>query len=86
VHDINEMYKEFEKSTFIDCRINAFPLIENPVPNFIFINLDKNDDSKISLEVKLEYTLTNIKKRLGGHPLCNGQVMVTTYINPSTIH
>ena len=40
VHDINQIYHEFEKSKFIDCRINAFPSIENPVPNFIFIDLD----------------------------------------------
>ena len=67
VYDINEIYQEFEKSKFIDCRINAFPFIENPVPNFIFIDLD-DINKKISLDKILKISLSNIKKRLGGVP------------------
>ena len=67
VHDINQIYEEFEKSKFIDCRINAFPSIENPVPNFIFIDLD-NIHKDISLDKMLQITLLKIKKRLVGIP------------------
>ena len=38
-----------------------FPLIENPVPNFIFIDLDDIHNS-ISLDKILQITLSNIKK------------------------
>jgi hypothetical protein len=65
IHDVNEIYQEFEKSKFIDCRISAFPSIENPVPNFIFIDLD-DIHKNISLDKILQITLSNIKKRLGG--------------------
>src|SRR6476659_7297214 len=67
VRDINQIYHEFEKSKFIDCRINAFPYIENPIPYFIFIDLD-DIHKKISLDKILQITLSNIKKRLGGVP------------------
>ena len=67
IHDVDEIYHEFEKSKFIDCRISAFPFIEKPVPNFIFIDLD-DIHKNISLDRILEITLSNIKKRLGGVP------------------
>ena len=65
VFNIEQVYEEFEKSNFIDCRISAFPLIDSLVPNFVFIDLDRNDNSQISTDKKLAVTLTNIKKRLG---------------------
>jgi len=68
IYNYEQLYKEFAKANFIDCRISAFPLTENPVPNLVFIDLDKNDNSEIRIEKKLEVTLTNIKKRLSGHP------------------
>ena len=68
VYDLDQIYQEYEKSNFIDCRIGAFPLIEVPIPDFIFIDLDNDNNSKILLETKLEHTLTNINKRLDGHP------------------
>ena len=68
IYDFDRLYEEYKKSGFVDCRINPFPLIENPVPNLVFIDLDRNDNSKIPIEKKLFTTLTNIKKRLGGHP------------------
>lgn len=67
VHNINQIYEEFEKSNFIDCRISAFPLIENPVPNLIFIDLD-DINKNISLDRILDITLLNIKNRLLGVP------------------
>jgi hypothetical protein len=67
VQDINHVYQEFEKSKFIDCRINAFPSIENPNPNFIFIDLD-DIHKNLSLDKTLQITLTNFKKMLGGVP------------------
>jgi hypothetical protein len=68
MYNFDHLYSEFEKANFIDCRISAFPLIENPVPSLVFIDLDKNGNSNISLETILNITLTNIKKRLGGYP------------------
>ena len=67
VHDIDKIYEEFKESNFVDCRINAFHYIENPIPNFIFIDLD-DIHKNISLARILEITLSNIKKRLGGVP------------------
>ena len=67
IYNINQIYQEFEKSKFIDCRINAFPSIENPAPNFIFIDLD-DIHKNISLDKILHITLTNIKNRLRGVP------------------
>ena len=67
VYDINQIYDEFEKSKFTDCRINAFASIENPVPNFIFIDLD-DIHKNISLDKVLQITISNVKKRLRGSP------------------
>ena len=67
VQDISQIYQEFEKSNFIDCRISAFPSIENPIPNLIFIDLD-DIHKNLSLDKKLQITLTNIKNRLRGVP------------------
>lgn len=69
MNSIDKIYKEFQKSNFIDCRINAFPAIEkNPVPNFVFIDLDVDHQKNISLDKILRSTLSNIKKRLAGSP------------------
>lgn len=68
VNNLDYLYSEFEKSGFIDCRISAFPSIDKPVPNLVFIDLDNNPNHKTPLAKILESTLTKIKKRLGGHP------------------
>ena len=67
VNNIGQLYDEFERSNFIDCRINAFPIIEKPVPNLLFIDLD-HIHRNISLDDVLELTLQNIQKRLSGSP------------------
>jgi hypothetical protein len=63
-----EALKFFIDSDFVDCRINGFPAIDNPVPDFIFIDLDRNFQGKVPLDKKLEITLSQIAKRLEGIP------------------
>jgi hypothetical protein len=70
-----EAIKLFEESDFIDCRINAFPSftdykgIQRYPPDFIFIDLDKNNfKTEKSFELALSRTLNNIKEKLGGYP------------------
>ena len=65
VYDLDQMYQKFYESDFTDCRINAFPSIEKPIPNFIFIDLDAID---IPLNKKLDFTLSNIRLKLVGNP------------------
>lgn len=69
VDSIDQVIKEFKKSGLIDCRINAFPAIDKPFPNFIFIDIDRTREiQNSSLDEKLETTLCNIQKKLGGFP------------------
>ena len=56
-------------SNFVDCRINAYPYltdykgIQRYKPNFIFIDLDKNNfKTERSFELALSTTLKNIKE------------------------
>src|SRR4051812_23643113 len=42
VYSLEEIMSEFKKANYIDCKINAFPSIDNPLPDFIFIDIDKN--------------------------------------------
>ena len=71
-----EVLQHFKESDFIDCKINAYPdytkfkEIQRYPPNFIFIDLDKQDfRSERSFKLALNKTLKNIKERLeGGHP------------------
>ena len=68
IDNLNDLYSEFKRSNFVDCRISAFPLIDSAVPNLVFIDLDTNPNHKTPLEEILKSTLTKIKKRLGGVP------------------
>ena len=68
-----EAIKFFEESDFIDCRINAFPSftdykgIQRYPPNFIFIDLDKNNfKTEKSFESTLSKTLKNMNEKLDG--------------------
>src|SRR5688500_1346581 len=63
------------KSNFLDCRINAYPVLEDELlqaPNFIFIDLDlpsKNQDYVDNLKAlsrNLAKTLEIIKEKLKG--------------------
>ena len=56
------------KSDFIDCRLNAYPILEDGVlqaPNLIFIDLDLQSNLK-ELNKNLEKTLKIIKQKLKG--------------------
>src|SRR5215211_4476800 len=54
------------KSNFKDCRLNAYPVLEDGVlqaPNLIFVDLDLQSNLK-ELDKNLEKTLKIIKQRL----------------------
>ena len=56
------------KSNFLDCRLNAYPVLENGLlqaPNLIFIDLDLQSNLK-ELNKNLEKTLKIIKQKLNG--------------------
>jgi hypothetical protein len=66
-----EIINSFTDSDFIDCRINAYPSlteykgIQRYKPNFIFIDIDRNDfESDRSFKLALSKTLKNIKDKL----------------------
>ena len=66
-----EVIDAFIASNFVDCRINAYPYltdykgIQRYKPNFIFIDLDKNNfKSERSFKLALSTTLQNIKDKL----------------------
>lgn len=61
------------KSNFIDCRLNAYPVLEDRVlqaPNIIFIDLDlptKHEDNLKELDKTLDKTLKIIKQKLNDY-------------------
>jgi hypothetical protein len=55
------MLWEFKKACYLDCRINSFSPID-PVPDFIFIDIDKTDT--VNVDLVLDKTLKNIKEKL----------------------
>ena len=68
-----EIIDSFISSNFVDCRINAYPCltdykgIQRYKPDFIFIDLDRNNNSfenDKSLQNALSTTLRNIKEKL----------------------
>jgi len=66
-----EVIDAFTASNFVDCRINAYPYLtdykgsQRYKPNFIFIDLDKNNfKSERSFKLALSTTLQNIKDKL----------------------
>jgi hypothetical protein len=68
VYSKERALKHFIESDFIDCRINAFPLLKEGAtwpPNLLFIDLDLEDfKSEKSLRLVLDNILKNIKKKL----------------------
>ena len=64
----------FMESNYIDCRINAYPLLKESatwIPELLFIDLDLSDfNSKKILQVTLNKTLKSIKEKLdnNAHP------------------
>jgi hypothetical protein len=76
VYSKERALEHFIESDFIDCRINAFPLLKEGAtwrPEFLFIDLDLSNfnSNKKSLEIGLNKTLKNIKEKLdnkNAHP------------------
>ena len=68
----------FKASSFVDCRINAFPSyteyhgIQRYPPDLIFIDIDRSNfkDDK-SFENAISKTKKHIKEKLNGHPTIN---------------
>ena len=70
-----EALQYFNQSDFTDCRINSYRYSSSYntryqcSPDFIFIDLDKNDfKTERSFELALSITLKNIKEKLNGYP------------------
>ena len=70
-----EIIDSFIDSNFIDCKINSYPYlidykgIPRYKPNFLFIDLDRNNfKTNRSFELALYNTLKNIKEKLEGAP------------------
>jgi hypothetical protein len=64
--------EHFIESSFIDCRINAFPSLKEGAtwrPEFLFIDLDLSNfnSNKKSLEIALNKILKNIKEKLANN-------------------
>ncbi len=68
----------FKASSFVDCRINAFPSyteyhgIQRYPPDLIFIDIDRsNFKNDKSFENAISKTKKHIKEKLNGHPTIN---------------
>jgi len=83
VYNKEQLLEEYTKADFIDCRINAYPVLENdnynnypnmPAPNLVFVDLDldKNlpyQEAKRKLEKLKSNSIKTIKEKLdGGQP------------------
>src|SRR5215218_3170807 len=72
VYSKERALEHFIESDFIDCRINAFPLLKESatwIPEMLFIDLDRNNfKTKRGFELALYNTLKNIKEELDGYP------------------
>jgi non-catalytic primase subunit PriX-like protein len=68
VYSKERALEHFIESDFIDCRINAFPLLKEGatwMPELLFIDLDLSDfNSKRSLQIVLNNTLKSIEEKL----------------------
>ncbi len=71
VYSKERALEHFIESDFIDCRINAFPLLKEGAkwkPELLFIDLDLSHfNNKKSLQIVLNNTLKNIKEKLPNH-------------------
>ena len=68
VYNKEQIFEACKKADFIDCRINAYPILEEGLlqaPNLIFIDLDLQDNLK-QLNKNLDKTLKIIKQKLNG--------------------
>lgn len=69
------MYKAYDSSNFVDCRVNAFPTyteykgIQRYPPNFIFADLDSSTfENSMLLRKSLDDTLRTIRLKINGYP------------------
>jgi len=68
VHSKDQMLQKFEEADFIDCRVNAYPLVPTDilqVPNIILIDIDINRSLKTGrkqVDANLNKTLQNIRE------------------------
>jgi hypothetical protein len=72
VHNKEQILDACIKANFLDCRLNAYPILEDELlqaPNFIFIDLDlptKYENNLIELNKYQNETLKIIKQKLNG--------------------
>jgi hypothetical protein len=68
VHSKEQMLRKFEETDFIDCRVNAYPLVPKnilQVPNIILIDIDINRSLKTGskqIDAQLNKTLQKIRE------------------------
>ena len=69
------MYKAYESTNFVDCRVNAFPSyteykgIQRYPPNFVFADLDASSfENSMLLRKSLDDTLRTIRLKINGSP------------------
>jgi hypothetical protein len=68
VHSKEQMLQKFEEADFIDCRVNAYPLVPKnilQIPNIILIDIDINRSLRTGskqVRVHLNKTLQNIRE------------------------
>jgi hypothetical protein len=68
VHSKDQMLRKFEETDFIDCRVNAYPLVPKnilQVPNIILIDIDINRSLKTGskqIDAQLNKTLQKIRE------------------------
>jgi hypothetical protein len=71
VYSKERALEHFIESDFLDCRINAFPLLKEGatwIPDLLFIDLDlSNFTSEESLQIALNKTLSSIKEKLANN-------------------
>jgi hypothetical protein len=74
VQNKEDIIVAFKDSNFIDCRINAFPILKDGgytttwTPNILFIDLDQSNFKSLNaLKLALNKTLRNIKDKLSGN-------------------
>jgi hypothetical protein len=81
VYSKERALEHFIESDFIDCRINAFPLLKERamwIPEMLFIDLDRNNfKTKRGFELALYNTLKNIKEKLGNDDGAQPTVLFT---------
>src|SRR5215204_1826266 len=81
VYSKERALEHFIDSDFIDCRINAFPVLKEGatwIPELLFIDLDRNNfKTEKGFALALSTTLNNIKEKLANNDDVQPTVLFT---------